>query len=361
MFNLLRKLRTSRRSPASHSRPPARDVRLRMEELECRALPSAMGAFGPMTNNIRHDVRDIASDTAALVTALPGNTSATTLQSAVTTLTKDLANSTSSANLLTQDLLTVVSDLSALGTSTSTTATGRVLRMERDLSQDVVDLARDLTPPGRARGEITSAAAHANRLIGLARDVQSDLKDVQSDGQALVTALAGNTSTAFTNVQNDLTAIAKDTDPSKLTSDLSTLSNDLNTLSGSLTTPVARNVRHLIRDLGSDVRDLRNDLNQVANQANRVANDLQSDLTQLTNQLGSGGATLTMDLNAALATLAADVKAGNNVSTDVSTAFAKELALIANLDASQTSISAGARASLFDIAFDLAAMNALNV
>jgi galactitol-specific phosphotransferase system IIB component len=358
MFNLLHSSRTTHRKLVSHRQ--SRPVCLSMEELEDRALPSTFGnllAPTPLANNIQHDLKDLQSDVQAVTRSLASNTSTTVmtdLKTITTDLTQVAADLTGGVSA-SKDLTTLTTDLATLGKDLGNNLPSGVSHNLRDLGQDLRDLARDLIPPGPARGE--DAEEHGGAL-------HSGLKEVQSDIQNLLKALGSNTSTAVTAdlkaIQTDLTSLlANFTAGLDLTQNLTQLTSDLTTLGNDLGSSVSSKVQGILKDLGNDLSQVSTDLTRISNRVTGLVNDLQSDLTKLTGQLPSSNATVTADLNVldtALTTLAADISAGNSVSADISSVFKAEVALIGDLTGQ---LSGGVRASLLDIAFDLQSLGAL--
>jgi hypothetical protein len=370
-----------------------------MEQLEGRACPSSFGNFA-MSRDVQHDVADITADAKALGNALPPSTSLTTLQGDITAVTNAVTNHTNP----TAAIVTLTNDLTNLGPTLSSAGGANVQRILTDIGGDLRDLARDLVPPGPARGdhdtdeaseqhghafgeernergdETSEQHGHAfgeerNENGGgagsnLVRDIQSDLADVQADVQALASALPSTLQGDLTTLQGDLTTITSDITnaPSNLSTDLTTLTGDLTKLgtdlggaSTGLSSSALSKVERILHDLGSDVSDLQSDVTALASRVNREAQDVQADATELTGQLGSVSPTVMGELTAldtALTKLVSDAGSGANLSADIIAVQQAESTLLTTLNG-QISPSAGV--TLLDIAFDLSDLAAMKI
>jgi len=311
----------------------------------------------------------VKADVNMLATALASSTNATVkadltaLQAGLATVVADITNGTNA----TQDLARLTNQLTTLNQDLGSTATSSVRHELRDLRQDFRNLSRDLRFGDLTRGIPPVLGGVEGIGFRAVTDIQRTLASVKADVRALAAALASNTSAAvkadLTALQADLASVSADIAAgTSAAQDLSKLTADVTTLTTDLGTGITSNVRRVLTSLRNDLRGMTNDLTTLANSVNQSVADLQSDLSQLSQQLGpNASATVTADLNAldaAMATLAADASAGKNLSADISAVFSDQLTLMGDLNGQAgTSV----RVTLIDMAFDLTGLGVLTI
>ncbi len=329
-------------------------ARLRMEQLEDRALPSGM------TGTLQQDFTAVKSDVQTLANSLAANTSSAVradlqaLGNNLNALSGDISAGRNAALNLARLTTSLTSLDNTLGSNIGTAISGNM----SNLSQALRTLAGDVVAPGPGRGDLAA--------VTLTQDIRSLLTQIQSQAQTIASGLASNTSTAvrtdLATIKNDLTALAGNiTGGTSPTVNLNKLLTDLSTLHNDLGTGFGRTMNQAIISLRNDLMRLNRFVTALTGDLNTDVRRLESDITRLTNQIkNSATGTVRTDLNTldtALMTLASDFGAGMSITSDLRAVIGAETNL--NRDLSGT-FSVGAQGTLFRLAFDLAAFTAAN-
>jgi len=373
----------SRRStPAPRNRS-----RLHIEQLEGRALPSGFGSLVPAgsVGQVVTDLGHISADMQSLTRAA-GTSATTDVTKVQTDLTKLVADTlTGSTAAAATDFATLSGDEATLLKDVASTSTaGAAFRAVASLQKDVLALTANvaglgLGPVGKLNHGFGPAEEFHEHSTGHEHEhgegdddddggaglgqsaVIGDVLAVRSQLQSLVKSLGSRITPTVANditvVRTALGSVVKDvlsgTSP---TQDLTNLSNALTTLTGDVgkIAGTGGTVAGILKNLNTEITQLTSDVTTVANSAQTALNRVEADVAALESTLGTGlSSTAQTDvkaLDAALTTLANDVKASTATVNDVTGVLTSELQLISDL---APPLSSGTQQSLSQLAADL--------